>query len=97
MASLTSTSTDEQVWAAFDDNASFEEDRSVGKARSFVTACMILLRRRPKQYTSDGQTAIFDEQSIREELARARRYVAANQSAANGGGNRAFDLSGSRC
>jgi hypothetical protein len=49
MSALTSTSTDAQVFAAYDDNASYAEDNSPAKARAFITACRILLRRVPKE------------------------------------------------
>lgn len=42
---LTSSSTDAEVEAAYDDNATWFEDASVTKARAFVTACLILERR----------------------------------------------------
>jgi hypothetical protein len=47
MATLSSNSTDAEVWAAYDDNASYEEDGSRAKALAFVTACGILRRRLP--------------------------------------------------
>lgn len=84
MASVTSASTDAQVWAAYDDNASFEEDDSPTKAAAFVTACRVLLRRRPTQISADGLSTAFDAQAIRDELARATRFLAANRDGAGG-------------
>lgn len=52
MASLTSSSTDAQVAAAYDDNASYEEDNSPTKAAAFLTACRILKRRVPQSMSS---------------------------------------------
>lgn len=49
MPSLTSASTLAQVEASYDDNASYAEDASVAKAKAFVTACRILLRRLPAE------------------------------------------------
>lgn len=86
MSALSSSSTDAQVWAAFDDNASFEEDGSAGKAAAFITACMILLRRMPRRFDTDGQSAEFNSDQIQSELDRARRFVAA----ARGGGTRKY-------
>lgn len=40
-------STDAEVGAAYEDNASQEEDASRAKALAFITACRILRRRRP--------------------------------------------------
>jgi hypothetical protein len=91
--SLSSTSTDAQVWAAFDDNASFEEDHSTAKATSFVTACRILLRRRPISIATDGTQVQFDAAVIDRELQRARTWLQANSAAT---GPRYADLSGIR-
>lgn len=87
--SLNSSSTDAQVWAAFDDNASFEEDGSTLKAQAFVTACRILLRRTPRRFLVDGVSAEFNSDLIQAELDRARRFLAAKRS---GGRNKYFDL-----
>jgi hypothetical protein len=74
--SLTSASTDAQVWAAYDDNASYEEDGSRSKALAFITACRIILRRRPSMQ-SRGQMSLTFE-SIREEMNSARAWLNAN-------------------
>jgi hypothetical protein len=91
---LSSASTDAQVWAAYDDAASFQEDLDVAKARAFVTACRILLRRRPTSTSTDGLTVAFDDQSVRDELRRAEQFVAdAGESNAGQRHTRHFDLS----
>lgn len=92
MSTLNSDSTNAQVWAAFDDNASFEEDASATKAAAFVTACRILLRRMPRRMDADGQMAEFNTAFIQSELQRASRYVAAAGSAAGGGARKYFDF-----
>jgi hypothetical protein len=43
MATLDSTSTLSEILAAYADNASYAEDGSATKARSFITACRLLL------------------------------------------------------
>jgi hypothetical protein len=93
MSSLNGNSTDAEVSAAYDDNASFEEDQSTSKAAAFVTACRILLARRPVSVGVDGRTAAFDAQAIREQLARAQRYLAGARS---GGKVKHLDFSGVR-
>ena len=45
MATINGDSTTAEVRKAYDDNASYFEDDSVSKARAFVTACSILIRR----------------------------------------------------
>lgn len=90
MSTLSSASTNAQVWGSYDDNASFEENSSPAQALAFITACVILLRRRPSQITADGQTLQFEEGAIRGELKRARRWLAMNNS---NGGARFMDFS----
>jgi hypothetical protein len=95
MSTLNAASTDAQVWQAYDDNSSYEEDGNAAKAAAFITACRILLRRRPTQMTQAGGRSIaFDAMSIREERLRASRWLAAN-----GGGqvDRYIDVSDIRC
>lgn len=93
MSTLSSTSTDAQVWSAYDDNASFEEDQDTGKARAFITACVILLRRRPSQTMVDGQSVSLVD--VRSELTRARKWLALNRTD-GGAGTRFIDFSGIR-
>ena len=95
MASLSSSSTDAQVRAAYDDNASYEEDASASKCQAFITACKILLVRRPSSVTNDGTTVAFNDQAVLDELARARTWLAGNQSS-RGGGVKYLDFSGVR-
>lgn len=71
MSTLAYSSSDADVWQAYDDNASFEEDASPAKAAAFVTACRVLLRRRPNSISVDGQSATFDPAVIRAEMERA--------------------------
>lgn len=90
MSTLSSASTDQEVWDAYDDNASFEEDQSASKAAAFVTACRILLRRRPVSISVDGLTTNFDAASVKSDMDRAQKYLAANRS---GGKVKYLDLS----
>lgn len=85
MASLTAASTDAQVRAAYDDNAGYAEDADTTKARAFETACMFLLRREPMAAGRNGNAVTLDKQSIREELARVRSWLAARGGANDGG------------
>lgn len=82
--SLTATSTDAEVWAAYDNNASYEEDGSRTKALAFITACRIILRRRPTATKRDGNGGGLEVsfESIREEMESARRWLAANPGSA---------------
>jgi len=83
MAALSSSSTLVEVKAAYDDNASYEEDASVSKAKAFVTACRFLLRRLPKRSAGSagsGEIELNSEQ-IERQLEEARKWVAANDTA----------------
>lgn len=96
MSTLSSASTDQQVWNAYDDNASYAEDASVSKAKSFITACRILLRRRPTAMTVDGNVVAFSASSIEKELEDAQHWLAQNNTSANGGSIRYLDFSNLR-
>jgi hypothetical protein len=76
MSTLTSASTDAQVWAAYDDNASYEEDGSASKCKAFITACRLILRRRPQSFGRSEQSGTFER--ITDELTTARQWLAAN-------------------
>lgn len=92
MAAVTSASTDEQVWDAYDDNASYQEDESVTKAQAFITACRLLLRRRPNQISQNGQSVAFEAGAIQKGLDDAREWLALNNTSANGGSVRHLDF-----
>jgi len=79
MATLSSTSTLVEVQAAYDDNAGYAEDGSAAMARTFITACRILLRRVPKRASHGGRGAEeveLDPTMIREELKAAQQWLA---------------------
>ncbi len=78
MSTLTSTSTDTEVIAAYDDNASWYEDASVAKARAFVTACTFLIRRIPTTWQENNTMAQFDPKVIGTEKEAAIDWLATN-------------------
>jgi hypothetical protein len=86
MSTLSGASTLAQVKAAYDDNASYEEDASAAKCRAFVTAGRILLRRVPKRAVHGGRGAgeeiEIDPVVLRDEVTEARRWLARNPGAA---------------
>jgi len=95
MASLDSTSTLDEVKAAYADNASYSEDGSAAKARAFIVACRILLIKLPERVQHGGSgTAEMVQLNltlINQQLADARAWLAANGAFA--GGARVRDLS----
>ena len=90
MAALSSSSTDAVVWAAYDDNAAYDVDESVTKAKLFIEACRILLRRRPNRVGVGPQSVDFE--SVRQELDDAKEWLALNNTSANGGSVRHLDF-----
>lgn len=72
MSTLTSASTDTEVEAAYDSNASYLEDRSSSKCGAFITACIFLLRRRAVSYTIAGKSVT--RQEIMSAMADAKQY-----------------------
>ena len=75
MATVDSTSTDAEVKAAYDDNASYLEDRSVAKARAFVTAGRILLRRLFSKQSDEGASVESRVELIRAEIQDAAQFL----------------------
>ena len=97
MSTLTSSSTLAQIVAAYVDNASYEEDASTTKAAAFISACRIILIKRPKKAAVGGEEIELDLELIARELDSARRWLATNGSvAAGGGGVKAISFEGFR-
>ena len=81
MSSLDSSSTFDEVYAAYADNASYCEDGSVAKARGFITACRLLLLQLPRRATHGGRGAEeveMDVQRIQDELKAAKQWLVVN-------------------
>jgi len=76
MSTLSSSSTWAQIKAAYDDNASYEEDSSVSKARAFVTACRIILRRMATKAKNGDSEVEFDTRIVQDEMKAAQKFVA---------------------
>ena len=81
-----SSSTDAQVLAAYDDNASFEEDGCRAKADSFITACRILRNRLPLSAGHGPQT--FTRESLQAEIEAAQRWKDAHAATTGAGSGR---------
>jgi hypothetical protein len=75
--------------AAYFDNADFEADGSIVKAKLFITACRKLLAvpvTRTAQSGRDGNELELDPEMIARQQDEARRWLASAQAAAAGGG-----------
>jgi len=86
MSTLTRDSTDAEVWASYDDNASYQEDESRTKAEAFITACRVLRRRLPITAAREGQQ--MTRESLAEEVAQANAWLAANPTSSGAGSTR---------
>jgi len=86
---LSSASTDQDVWDAYDDNAAYDSqddvDTGVTMAQAFIGACRILLRRRPVSVSVDGTSTAFDGSAIQKAIEAAVGWLALNNTSANGG------------
>ena len=94
---LNGLSTDEEVFAAYDDNASYLEEDSVAKGRAFQTACIILIRRIPTTVQENNSMAQFDPKLIANQLEEVRDWLASNDTARSGSSSRLSDLRNFRC
>ena len=91
MSTLSSSSTDAQVLAAYDDNASYEEDGCRAKADSFITACRILRNRLPLSAGRGPHT--FTRESLQAEIEAAQRWKDAHAATTGAGSGRVRYLS----
>lgn len=98
MAAADSTSTDAQVIAAIEDNASYREDDSETKCRDFITACRVYLRRNIiSSVTADGLTTQINPQFIADELKTALKWLDSKASPLSSTGRvRHYSVSGFR-
>lgn len=93
---LSSASTDQEVWDEYDDCSSYEELADRSKCLRFITACRIILRRRPMRAKQKDREYEFD--TISKEMESARRWLSANPatSATGSGKTRFADFSNFR-
>lgn len=80
MSTLSASSTLTEIEAAYDDAASYAEDRSPAKAKTFITACRLLIRRyvpdAAKGTTRTSLAARID--ALKSEMSEARNWLLAN-------------------
>lgn len=84
MSSLSSASTLTQVENAYVDNASYEEDADVAKAKAFVTAARILLLKLPAEAGTRENHLKLSTNEIAAQLKQAQAWVAANDTGSTG-------------
>lgn len=74
---LTSSSSIDEIVAAYTDNSLYDVDNSLPQARLFIQACRILLMRRPASINTDGVSTRFNSAAIMADLKRAETFVSA--------------------
>lgn len=84
MSSLSSASSLDTIVASYVDNASYAEDASATKAAAFVTACRILLLKRPQRVRHGNEEIELKPDEIRFQLREAQNYLANTGQHANG-------------
>ena len=82
--SLDSSSTLAEIKAAYDDNLDYDTAASTTKAKAFVQAARMLLRRMAQEITHGGRGVVDDYRKIEGELAKAESWWRNNDSAATG-------------
>jgi hypothetical protein len=89
VSTLSSTSTLDQIKAAYADNASYAEDASTTKAKAFITACRLLLLKLPKRAVhggrGGGEEIELDLTLIAEEMKQANAWLSAAATIEYGG------------
>lgn len=85
-STLSSSSTYEEVKAAYRDNASYREDSSRSKALAFITACIFLADLTPLSASRDGQSTT--KESLLEQQHKAEAWLTANPGSSGSGATR---------
>ena len=80
---VTSGSTDVEVFAAYEDNATYDLEASATKCRQFICACRVLLLRRPATVAQGGTSVSEAPELIQTQLSQAEEWLAANDSTAS--------------
>lgn len=88
---LSSTSTIDDVLAAYKDNADYEfsgSDGSVSKAQNFAVACRYLILLMPKMGSQDKASLSLSPELVEKQLDQARQFIYS----ADGANNRHFSF-----
>lgn len=85
MATLSSTSSLDDIKAAYADNADYETSVDTAKAATFIVACRLLLLKLPAVAGKGGATLTMNPTLIAGELLYAQRWLKGQQAAAGTG------------
>lgn len=72
---IDANSTTAEVEAEYDNTASYFADNDVAKARRFVTACRILIRRLPEEMTKGGNSLRRRISGLEKAVEDAEAYI----------------------
>lgn len=75
MSALTSASSDDDVRAAYEDNASYDEVGDVAMAKAFVVACRFIVNRGCAMVSTNGRTIQYSQELIQKQIEDARRWM----------------------
>ena len=78
MATITSSSTNTQISAAYLDNCGWYEDGNVTMAKAFITVCIAMLSRGIISVNSGDDSMTFSPRDLREMMNDARQFVSRN-------------------
>ncbi len=81
-STLTSASSNAEIEAAYIDNASYQEDADAVKARAFVTACRVILLKRPQRVGQGNKLNLeYNLELVEKQLQAAQQWLATNPAA----------------
>lgn len=75
---ISSSSTQNQIVAAYLDNLNYDINESVSECRSFVAACRALLVMHPSNWSQSGANIQFSPELWQRQLDDAKSWLAAN-------------------
>ena len=79
---LTSSSTNAQVWAEYEDNSDYDITGDVAKVKLFIVACRFILRRMAEEFTKGGATVKERYEKIQKQLDEALAWWRSNDTSA---------------
>ncbi len=85
MATVSSTTTETQLRAAYKDNCGYREDASATEAAAFITVLEAMLDRGLRVLEFDDQRFEFSTAALENSIKRAQQFLISNQPVTSGG------------
>jgi hypothetical protein len=93
---LTSSSTIDEIKAAYVDNSAYDVNGSVAQAKLFVQACRVLVMKMPKMAAGDRASLSLSPELVNQQMADALQWLGGQAdttgSVVGGGGTRHFSF-----